>query len=341
MRTGNFNRSSSFLPVVWIATAVFVNFTLNVLQVRWQYSNFRDEMIEARFLIEKSKIPGCTAPASQRGNWIGDNWIPPKPWQLYSAPQIRRIFRDRSVLWVGDSTARRAAMTLYALLNSTNEPSRSDLDSKELLNVNKLEITEPCNRNTTSTYTPTICRPMPRNAAEKDYIVYRAFCYSDVELMINDEISGVGTLTKSVDTLIIASGVWHAARPIECVDRRDKYEVLNDTLQSIAELAQARPSLTILWRSSGYSDSHASEVLDGINKIARVFIESSRVNNIKYIDWAAAIGPRSFGEDRIAGDLATHYGLQPRLVLAQMIANTLKDTETCQEYQKKNNKKLY
>lgn len=332
MRTGM--NSSSFLPVVWIITAVFGNFALNVLQVRWQYANFREEMIHARFLTEQSRIPGCTAPIPQSGSWIGDTWIPPEPWKLFSAYQIRRIFRDRSVLWVGDSTTRRAATTLYTLLNSTSEPSNSDLDSKEMLGVNKKEITEPCDRNTTSTYTPTLCRPMPGNA-EKDYIVYRAFCYSDVELMINDELSGVGTLTKKADTLVVGLGVWYAARPIECADRRDKYEVLNDTLRSITKLAQARPDLTIVWRSSGYSDSHAREVLDEINQRSRAFIENSQVNNLKYLDWAAAVESRSFGDSRISGDISTHYGLQPRLVLAQMIANTLKDVEICRQNQNK------
>jgi len=48
-------------------------------------------------------------------------------------------------------------------------------------------------------------------------------------------------------------------------------------------------------------------------------------NYLTYVDWGGAIQSRSFGKERIQGDLKPHYGLEPRLVLIQMITNRLKE----------------
>jgi hypothetical protein len=61
----------------------------------------------------------------QRGSWIGNNWVPPVGWKHYSASELRNFYRDTSILWIGDSTARRAATTMYGILNTTNSNSSS------------------------------------------------------------------------------------------------------------------------------------------------------------------------------------------------------------------------
>jgi hypothetical protein len=44
---------------------------------------------------------------------------------------------------------------------------------------------------------------------------------------------------------------------------------------------------------------------------------------VRYVDWGGAVIHRSFGDERIEGDIWTHYGLEARLVAVQMVANQL------------------
>jgi hypothetical protein len=61
-----------------------------------------------------------------------------------------------------------------------------------------------------------------------------------------------------------------------------------------------------------------------MNNAAMDFIDSLQgQSGLTYIDWGGAVLERSFGPDRIAGDLAAHYGVEPRFVLMQMLTNHL------------------
>jgi hypothetical protein len=104
----------------------------------------------------------------RRGSWIGNNGVPPAGWKYYSASELRNFYRDTSILWIGDSTARRAATTMYGILNATNATNSSsshvsvdEIDHRSVINVNKRSITEPCNRWMNHTHHPSLCRVMP------------------------------------------------------------------------------------------------------------------------------------------------------------------------------------
>lgn len=58
---------------------------------------------------------------NQTGTWIGNNWVPPRDWHLFSAIEMLQLYHDKSVLWVGDSTSRRAALTLYGILQAPSD----------------------------------------------------------------------------------------------------------------------------------------------------------------------------------------------------------------------------
>jgi hypothetical protein len=54
------------------------------------------------------------------GTWMGNTWVPPTPWwRLYSVEDMQVVYRDRTVLWIGDSTARRTGMVHFSILNQT------------------------------------------------------------------------------------------------------------------------------------------------------------------------------------------------------------------------------
>jgi hypothetical protein len=72
---------------------------------------------------DKKNFNDSNASSSLRhmtGSWVGKNsWVPPRPWRLYSVREMQQLYHGRHILWMGDSTARRAAMVLHAILNAT------------------------------------------------------------------------------------------------------------------------------------------------------------------------------------------------------------------------------
>jgi hypothetical protein len=96
----------------------------------------------------------------------------------------------------------------------------------------------------------------------------------------------------------------------------------------------------------GFSSAVSQETTDTILELNRQSIEwirNSEKNNIRQnpsstaknsikedsslilslVDWGAAIWPRSLRPNRIQGDIAAHYGLEARLLMAQMTTQQL------------------
>ena len=104
-----------------------------------------------------------------------------------------------------------------------------------------------------------------------------------------------------------------------------------DLLEQLYEKKKAagKTPPTIVWRTSGYyfteqGDSMVQQVKE-INRYVLDQAKNSTNSAISYVDWAKAIEARSFGKERIQGDVRAHYGVQPRLVLLQMLTNCLVD----------------
>jgi hypothetical protein len=277
----------------------------------------------------------------QRGSWIGNNWVPPAGWKYYSASELRNFYRDTSILWIGDSTARRAATTMYGILNATNSSSShvsvDEINHWSVIDVNKRAIPEPCNRWTDHTHHPGLCCVMPGGSGRGgSFILNYARCITELEVFVHDELSGKSNITADVDIIIISLGIWEAVRPWDCKDRNEKPRSMlqrqNDTISLLEKLQS--PQRTIVWRTSGFDASGAKEdfliemnakAMDQMEEIAsgRVSRSPNSTSNLTYVDWGGAIHPRSFGKARITGDLKAHYGVEARYVLVQMITNQL------------------
>lgn len=50
---------------------------------------------------------------------------------------------------------------------------------------------------------------------------------------------------------------------------------------------------------------------------------NSNATNFTVLDWGTVISKRSFGGERIAGDIKPHYGLEARLLFAQQLLHHL------------------
>lgn len=66
---------------------------------------------------------------------------------------------------------------------------------------------------------------------------------------------------------------------------------------------------------------------------------SSSFGGLTYINWDAAMTPRSFGQERITGDVKAHYGAVARIVLIQMLTNHVVDLRILYDRNDDNNKK--
>ena len=299
----------------------------------------------------------------QTGSWIGNNWVPPRDWHLFSAYEMLQLYQYKSVLWVGDSTTRRAALTLYGILQAPSDAiPASQIDGGHIVDVNKRTVTEPCYRygNHTETFPVTHCRIMPtqdsnlgttsgniNSTTEKLFSVYWSNCMAALESFLLRELAASKHQTNSTgltgdyDVLIIGQGIWEAVRGSDCKRAsggRSLEEMFNTTLDLLEELAKQRPELTIVWRTCGFhQDGVNNAIVHYMNEIAMDRIDRYATkslserdppysNNLVYVNFGQAIQARSFGTDRIRGDLKPHYGLEARYALLQMIANVLQRT---------------
>jgi hypothetical protein len=269
----------------------------------------------------------------QKGSWIGNHWVPPNGWRYFSANELRTVYKDKSIMWVGDSLARRAAATMYGILKEAANSSNVNvpvaaIDASDVIDVNKSNITEPCTKWRGSTHQPRWCRTMPGGVG--DYVYVKKGRFRDLGSFLADEVSGKSNVTDNFDTIIIALGNWDSLSP-----KRERSNILSNVTAAIDVLGKLQSiGKTIIWRTSGFrADNGASDefffevnkrALDQINVIAtRLQQERNTVSNLTCINWPGAIFPRSSGANRIAGDSNQHYGLEARLVFIQMITNHL------------------
>jgi hypothetical protein len=231
---------------------------------------------------------------------------------------------------------------MYGILNTTNASSShvsvDAIDHWSVIDVNKRTVTETCDRWTNHTHHPFLCRVMPGGGRSGSFIVSSEACLTGLELFVRDELSGKSNITADVDVIVISLGIWEATRPYDCKERnenpRSMLQRQNDTIALLAKLQS--PWRRIVWRTSGFKASKIADAKEGfvaemngkamdqIEEIASGVSRSpSSASNLMYVDWGGAIHPRSFGNERIVGDMKPHYGLEARYVLVQMITNQL------------------
>eukprot|EP00541_Cyclophora_tenuis_P004054 CAMPEP_0116553630 /NCGR_PEP_ID=MMETSP0397-20121206/7153_1 /TAXON_ID=216820 /ORGANISM="Cyclophora tenuis, Strain ECT3854" /LENGTH=270 /DNA_ID=CAMNT_0004078721 /DNA_START=43 /DNA_END=855 /DNA_ORIENTATION=- len=175
----------------------------------------------------------------------------------------------------------------------------------------------------------------------------------------DDDDNTVGVLSR-VDTIIICMGTWHFTTE-QCNAGGERNANGNTTtlgqqtelIQLLSEEFVSKRNYTVVWRTTpycsgkakngtrvGYADTdwyseQAMNTMDDIRRRSRGTSVNTRRSSgsgggsrsIQYVDFGGAIRPRSFGPDRIEGDMNAHYGSQARLVLLQMITNRLQEHE--------------
>jgi hypothetical protein len=115
---------------VWVAIAATMAFSMTL------YSDDYLRQSTGVFIVDKcsssefkdgSSSNHMLHASQQHGHWVGTSWIPPTPsWRLYDPVEMLQAYSGKSVLFVGDSTSRRLAQTLFSLLEETEHGMRSN-----------------------------------------------------------------------------------------------------------------------------------------------------------------------------------------------------------------------
>jgi hypothetical protein len=288
---------------------------------------------------------------------------------------------------MGDSTARRAGMTMNEMFNFDSDSDSSTSSSphveyKKLENISMLTYPETCNLLDKEKFGsfgfPSVCRRIPGGGSGMFLLISPLFCTKHIMFFFEKELqlfkdyyssspsssnppSSASTrsipITKNVDVIIISVGPWEVRKPTVCLLKGYNYTVqdwIDMTIDAI-ESFQRHTNITILWKTSGFiqgkSYSRGNEKFRMMNTRVMNRIDALRAANtttttsnetvvtaaaaaaadgasgvFTYLNWGAAVEPRSFGEARNVGDdHVAHYGLETRLVLLQMMTNYLLD----------------
>lgn len=313
--------------------------------------------------VPQSKQPTLNDPIALRrrpsppkskdlGRWIGSTWIPPAGWQYYAPEELLELYKQIKIWWFGDSMGRRTSLTFYHILNSTKRhkrwyvsknPTSAELDEDRMINLNKKVREENCTlfQDNVTRFPPSVCRRMPdHHVGDAGFFMQTAApCALDVEFFLEEQIQNRTTNVHEFQVIIIFIGAWENFRRDMC-QGGDSSEALNRTrldryflaVDACDRFTKVYPGVHIVWRTQGFAEAgtmpqkfpklaiaESKEIMDRIDALQN--------SQVSYIDWGAAIYDRSLGDRRINGDSVWHYGVEPRVVLIQMLTNHLLDRD--------------
>jgi hypothetical protein len=279
--------------------------------------------------------PFTSNPRNMTGAWIANTWIPPIGWRYFMPWQLRELYQDRNMLWIGDSIGRRTSMTLFALVNATEPHISADaVSSFRVIDVAKENDQFSCTKWMDSPHRPKICRALPGTG---ELLYVKENCNIGVERFFKDELEGKSNIAQNSQLVVLAGGIWEVDIPDKCFDFKLKRTIneVNADLLRILDQYQQQTGKFILIRTSGFSDWGPARMkqvqkmndflMDEIDKYTADYAARGLISNLTYINWGGAVEPRSLDEDRIYGDNKAHYGIEPRLVMIQQMTNFLQD----------------
>lgn len=300
--------------------------------------------------------------------WVGDQWYSPSATvPRYTPIDMKAIFSGLNTLWIGDSNARQNMHTMFNLINASNA---HDIDQKALqrdINFNKnppvvtcwradfsnnsvlahhvgvdkrefqcLQIDDDIDRNSpgnSANYTSLPTLPLVKNTVPSkgkfDFLFLP--CLAKVNSLMEDELDGtLRSLLGGYDILVLDFTIWEVVTS-RCTGQWQVNE--NRTMHLLERLAS--PDFSVFWKTTGPSQKHLNSIpkLDKMNNFVREFFASQNPQHMHLIDWAEQMGPRSKGSDRINGDLPAHWGLQARLLAAQMVTHAVVTMQEQQKFQ--------
>lgn len=354
------------LILLAITLLLYETYKLNILQLHMETlkQEFGREGTTARSNVDVSNDSFNLAQNdllktsnSTEYTWVGDQWVPPPGVPMYSPTDLLKYFQNRNVLFIGDSTSRRVWATAYAMMNATdrtNIPIR-DLDIHAVVDFHKRTespdrqclLDDRAARKETLKRPKLIfnqyeCRDLPRLEGDNDHSVQKKgkfdftfyTCYSQVGYLVRDDDDNdiFPKLKPDYDLIIVGLGIWEIIHPENC-DANEKKFAHPDRLRRLLEnlQKQSSPDLQIMYRTCAFDARdeyrYHPRIADFSGVVKDFFNHANPNDNLTLVDWANTVDKRSFGEDRIKGDLPPHYGLQARTLFIQQLMHELMKAE--------------
>eukprot|EP00538_Stauroneis_constricta_P004795 CAMPEP_0119557694 /NCGR_PEP_ID=MMETSP1352-20130426/9279_1 /TAXON_ID=265584 /ORGANISM="Stauroneis constricta, Strain CCMP1120" /LENGTH=445 /DNA_ID=CAMNT_0007604833 /DNA_START=51 /DNA_END=1385 /DNA_ORIENTATION=+ len=163
----------------------------------------------------------------------------------------------------------------------------------------------------------------------------RMNCYNEITKLVNLDFMNQREISKNYTLVVFGLGLWDAVKPYDCRKSANDNNPTSRLRQAFEWATSfAGPDSTMLWRTIGYQkDGIGTELIQHLNGQTMEVLKGSQMRrarrsavplNASIVDWATAIYPRSFGDQRIDGDIHAHYGLEARLLLIQMLVHEIK-----------------
>ena len=353
---------------------------------------------------------------STQYSWVGNQWIPPPGVPTYSPSDLLHYFQNRNVLFIGDSTARRAWATAYAMMNATDLTyvRTKEVDHADVIDYHKRAkkhfrqcysddrgARKETQRQMEILFSQYECRDLPKSKVKgdenldeldanglNDNVVvvgdddetnkketsrrvlnerkpklgprdiqitdeekekkgrfdFTFFtCYGQVAWFVRpdeDNIMFNQNIKPYYDLIIVGLGIWKIVNDAEC-DRNSPNDPHPNRLERLLKnlKAQSSPELQIVYRSCGFDAREELRTHPRVEEFTNVihnFFDDSGMDddtavNLTFVDWAVPLKKRSYGEDRINGDLPPHYGLEARTLFLQQMMHELKKAELQQQ----------
>lgn len=203
------------LGCIWVFALLAVVWTHQECCTLQEAAHRRVQTINSVGLNESSVV----VLRNMTGTWMGNSWIAPPPWRQFSVQDMQDLYHDRKVIWIGDSTARRAGMTLFSVLNATASLPVSVRSLEQDIDVNKLAQTESCDKwhkhpvvsNDTAYPEITVCRRVRDHQGEVTHAW--AQCVGTVQSILQAELRNNCVLLSEYQVVIISMGIWHDVMP--------------------------------------------------------------------------------------------------------------------------------
>lgn len=260
-------------------------------------------------------------------------WVPPPGRKLFTPNEFYELFRDESILFLGDSTQRRPADTLHILIENRNNTSGTvpyylyEWSSNKKHHTRVFGETPNVNQNTRS-----------YNAL----LPYRGRIDNIFFPVYQNVIGKYHYDFRRNHTIIIAGvGAWDNQKV-----GHSSNELVSLVNESIYHLHREVPSSVLLfWKTCGWAKGFHWNYQEPdvknygsnyqvylANKVAKEAIESINADNFKLLDWSREILPYSFetrissgmqAEDTLSGrkdGVPWHMGVKARMLLLQMLA---------------------
>ena len=318
-------------------------------------SNSADDNADAEAVTELLKSSN-----SSDYVWLGNHWIPPAGVPTFTPSQILEYFQKRNVLFVGDSTCRRSYATLFGLMNATdrNNVDVQSIDEASIIDYGKGDnFRGGCQlKDRIHGLGYVLCRDLPNDThpvldvdintnvtlKKRDrFDLVSHVCYSEVEYMFRqdeDNLPFLARVKQNYDLVVIANGIWEVTTRA-CTVKEVTNSTAEDRLERLLNNIQnaSSPELQIAFRTSGFDHKrggddivwdlihHSNEFFQNVS--ANAADRGDEMSNLTLVDWGSVIFKRSFGVDRIEGDIPPHYGLEGRLLFIQQLMHELKKAE--------------